>query len=309
MITRLEKAGEKVKTQNKETANCAVKTQEGISAFRECDKEDVACETRENGFDEDDEDSVDSTFFLSHLEWEEREHQADLACAMKKAEEERMAQIEAENQRKIKEEWEMKQEKQRKLKEEKERLEKLAKEKQEAELNEFLSFLSGDIETPPTKYLMPDIVTDDDVEVCHYFSRTAACRFYDRCTKSHPRPTLSTAILIPNFFSHFKLEQSVRDEYDTDLGLEYEDDELHKEFLEFYDDVMPEFRKHGTVIQFKVCRNLEPHLRGNVYIQYESIRESVEAYKKFNGRFYNGKQLSLQFIKIDSWRSAICGHF
>lgn len=34
-----------------------------------------------------------------------------------------------------------------------------------------------------------------------------------------------------------------------------------------------------------------------------------QAYRVFNGRFYNGKQLSLQFIKMDSWRSAICGSF
>lgn len=51
------------------------------------------------------------------------------------------------------------------------------------------------------------------------------------CDRLHLRPTLSTSILIPNFFSHFKLEQSTRDEYDTDLGLEYEDQELQKEFL------------------------------------------------------------------------------
>jgi hypothetical protein len=45
---------------------------------------------------------------------------------------------------------------------------------------------------------------------------------------------------------------------------------------EFYEDVLPEFRKHGKIIQFKVCCNPEPHLRGNVYIQYENIRSSVE---------------------------------
>jgi hypothetical protein len=29
----------------------------------------------------------------------------------------------------------------------------------------------------------------------------------------------------------------------------------------------------------------------------------------FNGRFYNGKQLSLRFVKIDSWKAAICWSF
>lgn len=45
---------------------------------------------------------------------------------------------------------------------------------------------------------------------------------------------------------------------------------------EFYDDVVPELKKCGTLIQFKVCCNLEPHLRGNVYVQYQTIREAVE---------------------------------
>ncbi|ODM95982.1 hypothetical protein Ocin01_10699 [Orchesella cincta] len=70
------------KTKRQQIAQLRLK--EESHHLEECDKEDVACETRENGFDEDDEDSVDSTFFLSHLRMEEREHQADLACAMKK---------------------------------------------------------------------------------------------------------------------------------------------------------------------------------------------------------------------------------
>lgn len=47
-------------------------------------------------------------------------------------------------------------------------------------------------------------------------------------------------------------------------------------YREFYEDVVPELRKFGTLIQFKVCCNLEPHLRGNVYVQYQTIQESVE---------------------------------
>ena len=53
-----------------------------------------------------------------------------------------------------------------------------------------------------------------------------------------------------------------------DLTLEYEDGDKYEEFVQFYEDVLPEFKAVGRVTQFVVCCNYEPHLRGNVYIQY-----------------------------------------
>jgi len=155
---------------------------------------------------------------------------------------------------------------------------------------------------------MPEVV-DDGRQVCTYFARTGACRFFNRCERHHPKPMLSSTILIQNFFSHFSLEQSLRDEFDTDLSLEYEDRDMYNDFLDFYDDVIPELRKAGNVIQFRTCCNFAPHLRGNVYVQYENIREAVKAYRIFNARFYNSRQLTLQFVKVTSWNSAICGLF
>lgn len=54
-----------------------------------------------------------------------------------------------------------------------------------------------------------------------------------------------------------------------DISLEYDDEELYQSFKEFYNDVVPEFKKLGTIVQFKVCCNCEPHLRGNVYVQFK----------------------------------------
>ena len=52
------------------------------------------------------------------------------------------------------------------------------------------------------------------------------------------------------------------------MGLEYEDSETYQHFREFFQDTLPEFQKYGKVVQFKVCCNEEPHLRGNVYVQF-----------------------------------------
>lgn len=57
----------------------------------------------------------------------------------------------------------------------------------------------------------------------------------------------------------------------------------------------------------QVCNNHEKHLRGNTYIEYEDLRSAVQAYRALHSRWYGGKQLSLQFCQITSWKNAICG--
>lgn len=52
----------------------------------------------------------------------------------------------------------------------------------------------------------------------------------------------------------FAMEQSRRDDYDTDASLEHSEEEMREQFLDFYDDVLPEFRNAGKVVQFKVIK-------------------------------------------------------
>lgn len=61
--------------------------------------------------------------------------------------------------------------------------------------------------------------------------------------------------MVRGMFVTFAMEQSRRDDYDTDASLEYSEDEMRQQFLEFYDDVLPEFRNAGKVVQFKVIKN------------------------------------------------------
>lgn len=105
--------------------------------------------------------------------------------------------------------------------------------------------------------------------------------------------------MIRKMFSTFGMEESRRDDYDIDACLEHSEEDLHEYFIEFYHDVLPEFRSVGKVVQFKVrrrkrgrrrscflqketfhsdllslssqvSRNYEPHLRGNVYVQFDT---------------------------------------
>uniref|UniRef100_A0ABM0GXL8 U2 small nuclear ribonucleoprotein auxiliary factor 35 kDa subunit-related protein 2-like n=1 Tax=Saccoglossus kowalevskii TaxID=10224 RepID=A0ABM0GXL8_SACKO len=155
----------------------------------------------------------------------------------------------------------------------------------------------------------PMIKADKPTEKCSFFIKTGACRFGDRCSRYHPPTSVSTTLVIPKMFSNFSMEQCMRDEYDTDICLEFDEKDAYADFLSFYDDVLGEFRALGEVIQFKVCCNWEPHLRGNVYVQYNSEDECSKAISMFNGRYYAGKQLTCLYCPITKWKSAICGLF
>ncbi|XP_023240878.1 U2 small nuclear ribonucleoprotein auxiliary factor 35 kDa subunit-related protein 2-like [Centruroides sculpturatus] len=147
------------------------------------------------------------------------------------------------------------------------------------------------------------------LEKVKFITHTMIMLLIFRCSRSHPKPEISHTLLIKGMYSHFSIEQSNCDDYDADCNLEYEDSETYHHFCEFYDDVLPEFKKAGKVIQFKVCCNHEPHLRGNVYVQYSKQEEAEKAFRLFNTRWYGGKQLSCEFTNVIKWKSAICGLF
>lgn len=125
---------------------------------------------------------------------------------------------------------------------------------------------------PVPEELTKTVDTNPGKQPCSFFSKTSVCRFGIKCTRNHNRPSISNMILIPNFFTHIRLEQSAPTEYSSDLLLEYNDAELYNAFKEFFADTLPEFQKFGNVTQFRVCYNEEAHLRGNVYVEFDNDR-------------------------------------
>ncbi|XP_022128083.2 U2 small nuclear ribonucleoprotein auxiliary factor 35 kDa subunit-related protein 2 [Pieris rapae] len=221
-------------------------------------------------------------------------------------EKEKQNQIQLENELKIKQELEL--EKQRKAKEA-ERLKEIEEEnkkRQEQFMSNLEKFLSGDCSDPPQELLIYH-ETRPNTELCPFFIKTACCRFGDQCSRNHQYPGISKILLATNFYIHFGLENANYNEYDTDIMLEYEDSETLRDYREFFYDVLPEFQKLGEVVEFKVCNNYEKHLRGNTYIEYADLRSAVKAYRTLHARWYGGRQMSLQFCQIPSWKAAICG--
>uniref|UniRef100_A0A493SX49 Zinc finger CCCH-type, RNA binding motif and serine/arginine rich 2 n=1 Tax=Anas platyrhynchos platyrhynchos TaxID=8840 RepID=A0A493SX49_ANAPP len=121
---------------------------------------------------------------------------------------------------------------------------------------------------------------------CPFYIKTGSCRFGDRCSRKHNYPTSSKTLLVRGMFITFGMEQCRRDDYDTDASLEYSDEETYQQFLEFYEDVLPDDILNAcTVIMLHVSLAL------------------------FSGRWYAGRQLHCEFCPVTRWKTAICGLF
>ncbi|KAJ3064360.1 U2 small nuclear ribonucleoprotein auxiliary factor 35 kDa subunit- protein 2 [Podochytrium sp. JEL0797] len=169
----------------------------------------------------------------------------------------------------------------------------------------------------------------DDRPQCPFFSKVGACR-YGKCThllkasesqpdlfsgpacsRSHllPAPGTGITVLLANMHQDPLLVPKLRMRglEDEELAEEVDENALNKNFLEFFEDTHEEFQAVGDIVQFKVCKNMTPHLRGNVYIQYSKPEQAVAAVEKFNNRFFGGIQLSCLIVSVPSWKQAICG--
>ncbi|XP_059207045.1 U2 small nuclear ribonucleoprotein auxiliary factor 35 kDa subunit-related protein 2 [Centropristis striata] len=265
--------------------------------------------------DEDDEDNVaaEEERLRLHEEWLERERLAQEVFRLRAEKEEAARNRKEEEERMIKEEWETQQRKEQEVKEQRQQDKRNREEAVQKMLDEAENQLENgeqwmNPEAPVTKNT-ENFGTERDVANCPFFLKTGSCRFGDRCSRKHVYPTASPTLMIRSMFITFGMEQLRRDDYDVDASLEHSEEDLQESFLEFYHDVLPEFKSVGKVVQFKVSCNHEPHLRGNVYIQFDTEEQCKEAFIKFNGRWYAGRQLHCEICPVTRWKNAICGLF
>ncbi|KAM8762082.1 U2 small nuclear ribonucleoprotein auxiliary factor 35 kDa subunit-related protein 2-like isoform 2-T2 [Acanthopagrus schlegelii] len=291
---------------------------QALAQARECGLNNGAiCTPEEEIKDEEDEDNdfAEAERLQLHEEWLEKERLAQEEFRLKLEREEAARKRKEEEERMIKLEWEAQQKREQEEKEQKQQEKQGREEAVQKMLDEAENQLQLDNGGPwmnpeaPVSESSENFGTERDVANCPFFLKTGACRFGDRCSRRHTYPTASPTLMIRGMFKTFGMEESRRDDYDTDAWLEHSEDDLQESFLEFYHDVLPEFQSIGKVMQFKVSCNYEPHLRGNVYVQFETEEQCKEALFKFNGRWYAGRQLHCEMCPVTRWKNAICGLF
>ncbi|XP_026862709.2 U2 small nuclear ribonucleoprotein auxiliary factor 35 kDa subunit-related protein 2 [Electrophorus electricus] len=281
---------------------------QALAKLRECDINLAVDQYENEDHDDGDDKTEEEQRERLHQEWLQKERIAQEEFRLKKEKEAAAQRIKEEEEKRIKDEWEEQQRREREEREQKQQEKRNREEAVQKMLDQAQSQLEngGSWKNPDAP---ADYGTEKDKANCPFFLKTGACRFGDRCSRKHDHPVSSSTLMVRGMFVTFGMEQSRRDDYDTDASLEYSEEELHQQFLDFYEDVLPEFRNAGKVIQFKVSCNFEPHLRGNVYVQYENEDQCKEAFMVFNGRWYAGRQLQCEFSPVTRWKTAICGLF
>ncbi|KAI8854036.1 hypothetical protein BC829DRAFT_486487 [Chytridium lagenaria] len=144
-------------------------------------------------------------------------------------------------------------------------------------------------------------------EHCQFYTKVGACRYGDQCGRGHFRPVASKVVMIPNMHQDPLLIPIGGLEELSDSLDAPDEEELQRRFTEFFEDAHPEFAAVGKVVQFKVCRNMVPHLRGNVFVQYEKEEDAAKAVEIFDGRYFGGRRLACELVPLSSWKTAICG--
>ncbi|XP_061526790.1 U2 small nuclear ribonucleoprotein auxiliary factor 35 kDa subunit-related protein 1 isoform X1 [Phycodurus eques] len=290
---------------------------QAIARARECDAQNGAIVDDPNEEMDKEDDDDDASFVLErqrlHDEWLERERLAQEEFLLRSEREEAARKRREDDERKIKEEWEARQRREEQQKEQKQQEKRDREEAVQKMLDEAENQLTNggpwmNPEAPGTDK-SENYGTERDAANCPFFLKTGSCRFGDRCSRKHVYPSTSPTLMIRAMFITYGMEQSQRDDYDGDASLEHSEEDLHESFTEFYHDVLPEFKTVGKVVQFKVSCNYEPHLRGNVYVQFDTEEQCRQAFIKFNGRWYAGKQLHCEICPVTRWKNAICGLF
>ncbi|RNA27610.1 U2 small nuclear ribonucleo auxiliary factor 35 kDa subunit-related 2 [Brachionus plicatilis] len=201
-------------------------------------------------------------------------------------------------------EWKTKKEQNEKIllkvKEKEKRLEEISKSKQSQKTN-----------LAPGLYIKPAFC-EQNWEKCGFYERTGVCKYANLCSKSHlidPNGTLTT-LIFPAMYSNMLLGyELLKNDKDSDEALEYEEKDILINFKNFYDDVVSKLKTYGKLVQFLVCSNYQPHLRGNVYVQFEDECDTKAAFQDLNGRFYAGRQIFCYYSHVKNWRMAVCSKF
>lgn len=270
---------------NSPTYQMWLKSQEEIEEFEQKENERIA--------------------IVQYTEWVEREYAAIKEWEFLQKKLDKIKHDKAQKDLLIKLEWEKEQEKIKEIEENKKKEEQLQEKINAKFIEEIEMYINGIGPLPESVNVNTN--TRPDQPLCPFFSKVAACRFRDNCSRNHVRPGISDTLLIPGFYKNFELNMRYEREFDIDISLECDEKEAYEKFYEFFEDILVELESYGQIIELNVCRNQELHLLGNVYVQYRSRRHSLKAYRNLCGRYYGGRKITAEFCTIPSWSEAICG--
>lgn len=148
--------------------------------------------------------------------------------------------------------------------------------------------------------------TEEDKVNCPFYFKIGACRHSDRCSRLHHRPAFSPTLLIKHLYRHPVRQAELQA---SQLGLpkvEIDPEQAREDFYCFFEDLFMELSKFGIIEALHVVDNIGDHMIGHVYCKFQQEEEASDALVGLSGRYYDGRQLQVEFSPVTDFREARC---
>ena len=156
------------------------------------------------------------------------------------------------------------------------------------------------------KNLARIICTEEDKVNCPFYFKTGACRYGDRCTRRHLKPSISQTLLFKNMYQNPPIAIAMAEGHQVP---EEQMMEAIKEFHGFYSEVFLEFSKFGEIEELHVCDNTGDHMIGNVFVKYASEEEAENCKDSITGKYYKNRLVVPEFSPVIDFRDGRCKQY
>ena len=150
------------------------------------------------------------------------------------------------------------------------------------------------------------IGSEDDKVNCPFYFKNGACRYGERCTRLHIKPTKSVTLLFAHMFVNSPDAVALAE------GHPLPDAQLRnviREFEEFFQEVFLELAQFGEVEEMFVLDNLGDHLVGNVYVKFVNEEDAESCKNQISGRSFNNRLVMPEFSPVVDLREGRCRQF
>jgi splicing factor U2AF subunit len=148
--------------------------------------------------------------------------------------------------------------------------------------------------------------TEEDKVNCPFYFKIGACRHSDRCSRLHHRPAFSCTLLIKHLYRH-PIRQAELNAASLGIATPPIDEaQAREDFFCFFEDLYLELSKFGQLEGLHVVDNIGDHMIGHVYVKFREEEQASDALMGLSGRYYDGRQLDVEFSPVSDFREARC---
>mmetsp|Transcript_5474 Transcript_5474/g.10045 ORF Transcript_5474/g.10045 Transcript_5474/m.10045 type:complete len:251 (+) Transcript_5474:52-804(+) len=151
--------------------------------------------------------------------------------------------------------------------------------------------------------------TEEDKVNCPFYFKIGACRHSDRCSRLHHRPAFSPTLLIKHLYRHPARQAELLASQMGVSQVEIDKEQAQEDFFCFVEDLYMELSKFGVIEELHVVDNVGDHLIGHVYCKFQEEEQASDALMGLSGRYYDGRQLDVEFSPVTDFREARCRDF